>query len=171
MIKKGETIYIKSPEFFELSYIRKLWADEKTMRDVGGAINFSKDRYKSWYEKMVKPGDGKNVYCLIFNKDDTPVGEVSFHAYDKTSKTAEFNVKIESEFRRRGYGKEAIKLMLQYYFEEFGGQVMLDEVINEKGQEALKKFGFEVVSETKESINFKMTKENFKKLYKNTKNI
>lgn len=159
--KCGRFVYIKKPEFNELDYVSSLWADEKTMADVGGSIVFSDSRKPGWYKKMVDPTDGENFYCLIYDYEDNPVGEVSFHRYDEKTKTADFNVKIQYKYRSRGYGKDAIKLMLDYYFYDFGGEVMLDDVININGQQALLKFGFEVVSKTEECIYFKMTKEHY----------
>ncbi|MFD3157727.1 GNAT family N-acetyltransferase [Haloimpatiens sp. FM7330] len=158
---QGNLIYIKQPEFCELFYVKKLWSDKETMNDVGGPIDFPEKRWECWYKRMVRPGDGKNFYCLIYNNENKVVGEVSFHRYDEENKVAEFNVKIESKYRGRGYGKEAIKLVLNYYFYEFGGQVMMDEVINENGIQTLKKFGFEVVSQTENSTVFRMTKKRF----------
>ncbi|WP_427339829.1 GNAT family N-acetyltransferase [Caloranaerobacter sp. DY30410] len=163
--KEGRLIYIKQPEFDELDYVSELWSDENTMKDVGGVVSFPKERRKDWYKKMVKPTDGKNFYCLIYNFENQPVGEVSFHRYDDDSKTAEFNIKIQSKFRGRGYAKEAMKLMLEYYFYEFNGQVMLDNVTSISGQQALNNFGFETVLKTDNSILFKMTKERFKNIY------
>ncbi|WP_051931602.1 GNAT family N-acetyltransferase [Clostridium sp. KNHs214] len=162
--REGNLIYIKKPQFYELTYVKKLWANEETMKDVGGALDFSKEKWDSWYKKMVEPGDGRNFYCLIYNNEHQSVGEVSFHRYDEINKTAEFNIKIESKYRGRGYANEAMKLMLKYYFYEFGGEVMLDEVINVNGQQALKKFGFEVISSAEESISFRMTKERFEEI-------
>ena len=165
--KCGRLVYIKKPEFNELDYVTSLWADEKTMKDVGGAVVFSSDRKPGWYKKMVNPTDGKNFYCLVYNYENNSLGEVSFHRFNDETRTADFNIKIQYKYRNRGYGKEAIKLMLDYYFYEFGGQVMLDDVININGQQALLKFGFEVVSKSSDCIYFKMTKEHYDNIKRN----
>lgn len=161
IIKKGKNVYIKKPKFNELNYIKTLWNDKETMGDVGGVINFDEERWISWYERMVYPGDNKNFYTLIYNFQDIPIGEVSFHGYDDELKSADLNVKIQSNFRRRGYGVEAINLMLDYYFNEFGGEVIFDNVMNTKGIEALKKVGFSIVEEKENEVLFRMTKEEF----------
>lgn len=114
---------------------------------------------------MVKPGDGKNFYCLIYTKENEPVGEVSFHRFDEKKKSAELNIKVQYKFRGKGYAKEALRLLLDYYFNEYGGQVITDDVTNANGQEALKKFGFEIISKSEDRIVFKMTKERFINLY------
>ena len=34
-----------------------------------------------------KLGDGCNVYCLVYNENQRPVGEISFHCYDENEKS------------------------------------------------------------------------------------
>jgi RimJ/RimL family protein N-acetyltransferase len=163
--KSGDLVYIKQPEFNELDFVVKLWSDKGTMKDVGGTVTLPKERRREWYAKMVRPSDGKNFYCLIYTKQNKPVGEVSFHRFNQIKKSAELNIKVQSKYRGKGYGKEALKLLLEYYFNEFGGEVITDEVINIKGQRALAKFGFEITSKSEYSVSFKMTKERFLSFY------
>lgn len=162
--KCGNLVYIKKPEFEELNYVAELWSDSETMTDVGGVVPFSVEKRKAWYEKMVNPTDGKNFYCLIYTLDNVPVGEVSFHRFDKVEGKADFNVKVQSKYRSKGYAKEAIQLLLGYYFYDFGGQVIYDDVKNEKGQKALRNFGFHIVSNTDSQILFMMTKDRFEEI-------
>ncbi|TDT61897.1 GNAT family N-acetyltransferase [Fonticella tunisiensis] len=157
----GNLVYIKKPNFDELDYVAELWADEETMNDVGGVVSFPVEKREAWYRKMVNPSDGKNFYCLIYTFDDVPVGEVSFHRFDMEERKADFNIKIQAKYRGKGYAKEAMQLILSYYFCDFGGQVIYDNVINEKGKKALQNFGFEIVSKFDNEVLFKMTKERF----------
>jgi 8-oxo-dGTP pyrophosphatase MutT (NUDIX family)/RimJ/RimL family protein N-acetyltransferase len=157
--RKGNLVYIKQPDFQELDYTAKLWSDEGTMRDVGGVIPFQLERRETWYRKMVNPTDGKNFYCLIYTLDDVPVGEVSFHRFDDKEGKADFNIKVQSMYRGKGYAKEAIQLLLGYYFYDFGGQVIYDNVANVNGQKTLQNFGFEVVSKTDNEVLFMMKKD------------
>lgn len=165
--KCGNLVYIKKPEIEELNYIAELWSDCETMADVGGAVPLPIEKRKAWYERMVNPTDGKNFYCLIYTLDNVPVGEVSFHRFDKAEGKADFNVKVQSKYRSKGYAKEAIQLLLGYYFYDFGGQVIYDDVMNEKGQKALGNFGFDVVSKTYSQILFMMTKGRFEEILNN----
>ncbi|MGL4730012.1 MAG: GNAT family N-acetyltransferase [Clostridium sp.] len=162
-IKKGNLVYIKKPDYEDIEYIKKLWTDEDTMKDVGGIIICDDKKWDNWYKRMVYPGNGKNFYCLIYDINNLPVGEVSFHGYDRNTKTADLNVKVEYIHRGNSYGNEAIKLLLNYYFNEFGGEVIFDNVANENGVNALKKWGFEVLEEKENEVLFRMTKENFNK--------
>jgi RimJ/RimL family protein N-acetyltransferase/NTP pyrophosphatase (non-canonical NTP hydrolase) len=160
----GNLVYIKQPNFAELDFVAELWSEEETMKDVGGIISFPKEKREAWYKKMIEPSDGKNFYCLIYTLDDIPVGEVSFHRFDVQDKKADLNIKVQNKYRCKGYAKEAMQLLLSYYFYYFGGQVIYDNVINEKGQKALESFGFDIISRTDSEILFEMTKEMFMKL-------
>lgn len=136
------------------------------MCDVGGIIEFVPERHQSWYERMVKPGDGCNVYCLVYNENQRPVGEISFHCYDENEKSASFNIKIQARYRGKGYAKATMDLMLDYYFNEFGGEVMIDEVINERGIRVLMSYGFEKVDKTEVGILLRLTKDKFNQIQK-----
>lgn len=160
----GNLVYIKQPVFGELEYINELWNDQETMRDVGGVVPFPENKREAWFERMVYPTDGKNFYCLIYSLHNVPVGEVSFHRFDKETGTAEFNIKIQNKHRGKGYAGEAIQMLLSFYFYNFNGQVILDNVANENGQRALEKFGFEIVSANSNEVLFKLTKERFLEL-------
>ena len=113
-----------------------------------------------------KLGDGCNVYCLVYNENQRPVGEISFHCYDENEKSASFNIKIQARYRGRGYAKAAMDLMLDYYFNEFGGEVMIDEVINERGIRVLMSYGFEKVDKTEVGILLRLTKDKFNQIKK-----
>jgi 8-oxo-dGTP pyrophosphatase MutT (NUDIX family)/RimJ/RimL family protein N-acetyltransferase len=160
----GKLVYIKQPDFCELEYVSELWNDEETMRDVGGTILFPEDKRDAWFKRMVYPTDEKNFYCLIYTLDNVPVGEVSFHRFDKEAGTADFNIKIHNKHRGQGYAGEAIQMLLSFYFYNFNGQVIFDNVANENGQKALEKFGFEIVSANSNEVLFKLTKERFLEL-------
>ena len=113
-----------------------------------------------------KLGDGCNVYCLVYNENQRPVGEISFHCYDENEKSASFNIKIQARYRGKGYAKATMYLMLGYYFNEFGGEVMIDEVINERGIRVLMSYGFEKVDKTEVGILLRLTKDKFNQIQK-----
>ena len=56
--------------------------------------------------------------------------------------------------------------MLGYYFNEFGGEVMIDEVINERGIRVLMSYGFEKVDKTEVGILLRLTKDKFNQIQK-----
>ncbi|SHE53478.1 GNAT family N-acetyltransferase [Clostridium fallax] len=159
--REGKLVYIKQPEFNELKYTEKLWNDYETMKDSGGVYSFTEDKWPLFYKKMIEPTDGKNFYCLIYEKNGNPVGEVSFHGYDTATKIARFNIKVEASYRKKGYGTEAARLLLEYFFYELGGLMMIDTVSNPEGKVTLSGVGFEVIRKKGTNITYKLTKDNF----------
>jgi RimJ/RimL family protein N-acetyltransferase len=150
-----------------LDYIRKLWADPLTMAEVGGPIRVDPEQARGWYARMVSPGEETDRYFLIFNEEGRPVGEISFHRYDKDAGCAEFNIKIEAGQRGRGYAGKAVPLLLRYFFCEFGGKTMLDPVArdNRPGQEALTRLGFKRDHSRQDVCLLFMTKGEFISIY------
>lgn len=167
-LSKGRNMYIKQPEYNELDFVQWLWADNETMCAVGGPVCLDDSEKEAWYKRMVDPTDGNNFYCLIYNNEDKPVGEVSFHRYDCLNGTAEFNIKIADKYRRNGYANEAITHLLLYFFNEFGGEKMIDTISanNLPGQTLLLNYGFKQKNQPdKKIILVEMTKKDFSDLY------
>ncbi|MEG2289022.1 MAG: GNAT family N-acetyltransferase [Clostridium sp.] len=158
---KGDLVYIKEPEYEELDYVEKLWGDVKTTGEIGGPFKL-KDR-DGFFERMVSPGDGLNKYFLIYNKSSLPVGEISFRKSNIDYKKATFNVKLEWQHRGNGYAKEALDLILDYYFNQYGGEVMEDDIAinNINAQKIFLKYGFEHVTNNEDIFLVRMTKEKF----------
>ncbi len=165
--RKGESVFIRPPEPDEMQWIRKLWADTRTMKEVGGTILLDENESESWYRRMVFPGNGTNCYCLIFTNSGTPVGEVSFHRWNWKKRSADFNIKIEASLRGKGYGRDAILLLLRYFFCEAGGSLIVDDVAkgNIPGQKALLNFGFVHDPSCGEHFPLKMDRKRFLELY------
>ena len=159
--RNGKLIYIKMPEFNELAFVKDLWGDKKNMGDFGEVYSFPKEKWEMFYKKMVTPTDGKNFYCLIYDLKDNPIGEVSFHGYNSATKVARINIKVHYGYRKNGYGEEALRLLLEYYFFEFGGEAIIDSVKTDEGKSLLKKVGFEEINNFRNQGTYKLTKNKF----------
>ncbi len=166
-ILKTAGLILRTPRPEEMLYIKKLWADPLTMAEVGGPIHLTDEQAHKWYARMVSPGSETDRYFLIFNNDDQPMGEISFHRYEQSTGTAEFNIKIEHCYRGQGYASKAIPLLLRYFFFDFGGKVMCDPVAldNRPGQKALVKLGFKKDASRRNVCLLRMTKEEFIDIY------
>ena len=159
--RDGKKIYIKKPDLIELSYTQRLWNDTDTMADVGKVVDFPRYKWETFYKRSVNPTDGKNFYCLVYTHDNTPIGEVGFHGYDIPTKTARLNIRIENVFRGKGYGKEALDLILDYFFQEFGGEYILESLKDDTYKEFIEKEGFKFVSKNKVESIYRLSKRNY----------
>ncbi|MBE6050440.1 MAG: GNAT family N-acetyltransferase [Clostridium sp.] len=159
--RNGKYVYIKQPEYDDLAFVSKLWSDEETMKDIGGVFDFPESKWEMFYKKMVYPTDGKNFYCLVYTINNEAIGEVSFHGYDLVTKIARFNVKIHYKYRNKGYGEEALKLLLEYFFLDFGGGMIIDSVPTESAIKIAKNLGFKEIGQYKDGMKMKITSEDF----------
>jgi RimJ/RimL family protein N-acetyltransferase len=150
-----------------MSFIRWLWSDPETMEPVGGPVHLTEGQARRWFAAVVDPGSPSDCYRLILDEDGHRVGEVSYHRLDVAAMTAEFNIKVVSTARGRGYAREAMLLFLDYFFNDLGGRVMVDDVAldNGAGQQALLRFGFERMASPEGVFRLWMTREAFHSRY------
>ena len=140
----GRRVILKHPSRDDLAYIRQLWRDPVTMKEVGGPIDYSEEKMLDWYRRQVDPGGPANCYFLIYNEDDRPIGEVSYHRWDASRREACLNIKIEWRQRGKGYASDALTAFLAFYFMTISGERMVYELAprNLGAKHFLEKFGF-----------------------------
>lgn len=165
MVLKGSNIFLESPRREDIPAIKAIWTDPATMREVGGSIDWPLERYERWFEEMT--GSAADLYFLVRDLSGNCVGEVSYHGFDRAAGSARFNVKILSSCRGRGYGKEAVLLMLDHFFSGRGGLVMDDDIApdNFGAQKLFTALGFERLPERTDVFYARMTKERFYRLH------
>jgi phosphoribosylformimino-5-aminoimidazole carboxamide ribotide isomerase len=163
----GDGLLLRPPRLAEMDFIRQLWGDEATMRPVGGPVLLDDEQARRWHALMVNPGRPTDCFCLIFAGDE-PVGEVSFHRLERATMTADFNIKMLAARRGCGLGRAAMRLLLDYFFNTLGGQVMLDDLAldNPVGQRALLRFGFERDVSVTDVFRLRLTRERFNALHR-----
>jgi len=108
-------ITLYKPKTEDLWFREKLLNDKDTMsynNFYGGAIPFPKEKWEEWYNHWINVDEHKRLYRYIVNENKEFVGEVSYH-YDDNFKTHMVDVIVYSEFRKRGYGKEALSLLIE----------------------------------------------------------
>jgi len=156
-------IEFRIPSISDYENVKSIWEDERTMADVGGVFPIDETDYLKWFDRMFVSGKNKNCYYLIFF-DDACAGEVSFHRFDPVERTAELNIKVKHEYRRKGIGKKALDHILTVFFKEWYGIEMFDTLRKENtnGIESLKAYGFkETGTDNDGNIVLKMTKKEF----------
>ena len=163
----GRKVRLRLPRVDELSFLRTLWGDPETMAPVGGPLDWPETKVSDWYARVVDPGGLANCYCLILDRDDTPVGEVSFHRWDSEDRSAELNVKVLAAHRRRGYGKDALRTFLKFFFGRVAGRLMTDDVAlaNRPGRRLLESLGVEKDDSVSDVCRMTMTRQRYLKQY------
>ena len=67
--------------------------------------------------KWIRKNQNKYYFAIVLKENNELVGNISFNNIDLIHRSATLNIMIgEEEKRGQGYGKEAIKLLLEYGF-------------------------------------------------------
>ena len=70
------------------------------------------DRFK----KPVK-SPYKQAFAIIRKDDDLHIGKISFFNYNDVNRSAELGLLVDPACRKRGYGKEALQLLISFLFD------------------------------------------------------
>lgn len=131
-MNKKKPIKLHIPQISELYYRRHLISDKDTMSyNAGWGDNGSGCYYQSmeqvleWYKYW--NNDSGNYYAYIVRgEDDSFVGEVNLH-WNNNLKRHIVGVTIEAKYRGYGYAKEALLLLVEKAFFEFGIENLSDD--------------------------------------------
>lgn len=136
-------VSLEVPNVRDLDFIRHLWADPDTMEPVGGPVILSPEAASDWYRRWVAPGSVDRAYWLVITGSG-PVGEISLRSFDIQERIADLNVKTAASARGKGYGRQALRGFLWFFFQDLGGAALVDDVAlgNGAGQSLLLSEGF-----------------------------
>ena len=143
---QGKDIYLAA---LERDDCKKLYQDaEYNPADPADFILFGYSIEKSdgWYEEIQKLlRENVNVRLGIFLNDGTVIGDVALQGIDSINRSCSVGIGIAKiENRGKGYGKQAVKLILDYGFNNIGMERITAETleINFASQKALEGAGF-----------------------------
>ncbi|MGO0063322.1 GNAT family N-acetyltransferase [Brevibacillus fluminis] len=112
---EGARVYLRplNQEDTEL-YYRTLYYPE-VRRLSGTQKHFTKEQIARYIDG--KSQDNSSVLLLIaLCEDDTVIGDIALQDIDGMNRTANIRLAISENFQGKGYGTEAMKLMLEYGF-------------------------------------------------------
>ncbi|MBU0985084.1 MAG: GNAT family N-acetyltransferase [candidate division Zixibacteria bacterium] len=117
---EGDRIFL-TPECaddFDVSY---RWQHDREMQALGGVsyVPTSPERFRREFEDRLQ---NKNVVLLTIIMSDTgaPAGLINLFSIRQESGTAEWGLVLDQNYRRRGIGTEAARLLLGYAFDTLG---------------------------------------------------
>jgi RimJ/RimL family protein N-acetyltransferase len=134
------------------NYIK--WMNNKAVANNFGQYNrvvSSKSDMKWIYE----PGNDMQRYAMVLLDGDVLIGSISIHNIDHLNRNAFIGIFIgEEEHRSKGYGAEAIRLLLEYGFKTLNlHNIMLTvHADNYAGIACYKKVGFREVGRLPEWV-------------------
>lgn len=142
---QGKRIYLSA---LEREDCRKLYEEfEYDFNAPAETLNigFSVENSDKWFEEIQSLQGNTNVRLGIFLNDGTVIGDVALQNIDRENRKCDIGMGINKlEHRCKGYGKEAVTLMLDYGFDQLGLERIEANTLslNISAQKSLEKLGF-----------------------------
>ena len=141
----GENIYL-SPRYIDEEVIEQFteWLNEFKITDCIGVSSqiITLENERKYFENSK---DNEIVLFIVRHEDDKLIGSIGLHSIDNINKTATLGIFIgEESGRNKGYGTEAVRLILDYGFNYLNlNNIKLDVMeFNNRAIACYKKCGF-----------------------------
>jgi len=158
MIKlQGENLYLA---VLERNDCKKLYEDFEYDFDNPVEplyIGQSVEKSDEWFDEIQKLQGKENIRLGIFLNDGTVIGDVALQSIDEKNRSCSVGMGMAKiETRNKGYGKEALKLILDYGFNNFGMERITANTleINISAQKSLEKSGFILEGRERKAVYF-----------------
>lgn len=145
----------------DMPFIQKLWGDEESMLASGGVYQVRDEDIDQLFGILNKKDEVNNHYIIKY--ENQSIGDLSIRKMDEKM-TANLDMKILHKERNKGYGKEALKLILDYFFNQLDGSEIYFELwlVNYFAQHKLKEYGFKATLIMEDATIMTLTKEDYK---------
>lgn len=113
---EGERVYLRPPEKGDVGNLYRSFYDPVVRRFTGTYRVIPKDAFGSWLENVTKD-ESRLLLLIVTQEDDRVVGDVELQEIHPVNRSAWIRIALhdEQEFGK-GYGTEAMGLMLDYGF-------------------------------------------------------
>lgn len=151
----GENIYLTS---LEKDHCRRLLDDyQYDFNLITEPLNIGHANFKAdiWFDEIQKDQGNKHIRLGIFLMDGTVIGDVALQDVDFKNRCCSIGIgfaKIKN--RSKGYGTEAVKLLLEYGFNNIGIERISANTLKQNipAQHLLKKLNFKLEGIEKKAV-------------------
>jgi len=158
MVKlQGEKIYLA---VLERKDCKILYEDfEYDFANPAEALHIGQSLEKSdeWFDEIQKLQGDENIRLGIFLNDGTVIGDVALQGIDEKNRCCSIGMGMAKlENRNKGYGKEALKLILDYGFKNWGMERVTADTLelNISAQKSLEGLGFLLEGRGRKAVYF-----------------
>lgn len=146
---KGSHIYLRALEPEDLEFIHAIENDESVWEISNTQTPYSKFLIKQYLENSHKDiYEVKQLRLVISSYDNEALGMIDLFDFDFKNRRAGVGILVkESSDRQRGYGREALQLLINYSFTHLNLHQLYCN-ISEDNQASIKLFtnqGFEII--------------------------
>jgi RimJ/RimL family protein N-acetyltransferase len=151
---KSKNIYLA---VLEKKHCQILWdAYEYDEKQITYPLNIGHSVIKAddWFDEIQRLQGNKNIRLGIFLLDDTVIGDVALQDIDWRNRSCSVGLGIQKlEHRSKGYGSEAVLLMLEYGFNNLGLNRIWANTLesNISAQRSLEKTGFVIEGRSRQA--------------------
>lgn len=157
MTLRGENIYLST---LEKNHCQILWeAFEYDTLNMTEPLNVGHSVVKAddWFNEIQRLQGEKHVRLGVFLNDNAVIGDVALQDIDWRNRSCSIGLGIQKlEHRSKGYGSEAVRIMLEYGFNNLGIHRVWAETLesNIGAQKSLEKSGFVLEGCSRKAIYF-----------------
>lgn len=153
----GKRIYLSPMNLEDAEIFAKWQNDLEVTNALGNSTGvMSLENEKEWLKNNID----KHVYAIVTLEDDRLIGNCGFQVLDQARRCGEIAIYIgDEEYRNKGYGTEALKLLLDFGFDYLNLQNVILKVFsfNERAIRCYKKVGFKEIGKRRQSYYLKGT--------------
>jgi len=120
-------------------------------------IGYSVEKSDEWFDEIQKMQGNENVRLGIFLNDGTVIGDVALQGIDNMNRVCSVGMGMAKlKNRNKGYGKQAVKLILEYGFNNMGMERITANTleINISAQKSLEGVGFVLEGRERKAVYF-----------------
>ena len=142
---QGEMIVLRPIEARDADAVYELLADPEGRRLVGGTRQYTRAEIPAAIARAAA-SDDRLVLAVTANGDDEYLGQIALESIDTVIGSASVTLQMRPAYRGRGYGTEAIELVLGFAFDGLGLHRVGIEVvaINGRAKSLYENLGFRV---------------------------
>jgi len=112
----GEMIVLRPIGLQDAEAVWEVWSDPEGRRLVGATRTYSREAVESWIKDAAAAADRVDL-AVTANGSDEYLGEISLLHLDPLVRAADIRLVMRPGLRSRGYGTEAIELLLGFAFD------------------------------------------------------
>lgn len=149
-------IYLRPLQELDAPIMLENTTDEEIRYMTGTKSDFTLEQIKA-HINQINNDSSRYDFAICLKENDQMIGELSIMDIEEDDKKAGFRISMSSiELTGKGYGTEAIKIVLQFVFEELNLNRLQLEVFshNLRGIRAYEKVGFVKEGILRESLNY-----------------
>ncbi len=118
----GKNLRLRAIEREDIPRFLRWFNDPEVRRFVLMHEPLSRAKEERWFEEQLSRGNDLILAIEVLVENEwVPIGNIGLHRIDLKNRTAILGIVIgEKDFWGRGYGREAIRVLLRYAFFELG---------------------------------------------------